>query len=104
MKYSNNKKLDTVLTGIEEQIIYGLGDGSREAAAAEISRYAKEFKKEPDFNIAQYGNVLVYYADVYEFYRSAGYKSTDNYSAAKIWETYCRQVGYVARQIMKEQK
>lgn len=101
MKYSSNKKLQTVLSGIEEQILQ-IGDGDAAVALAEIARYKKNFPKEPDYNLAQYGNLLVYYSDIYDFYRAAGYKSTDKFSADKIWATYLRQVGYVAREILRE--
>lgn len=95
MKYSNNKKLNTVLNRIEADLLsYGIN---------EIQRYYKEFKSEPDYNIAQYGNLIVYYSDLYQFYRDCGYKSTDKFSTEKIWKTYKQQVGYVVRQLLTVQ-
>lgn len=92
-KYSKNQKLNKVLNEIETDLLnYGL---------EEVKRYYNEFKNEPDYNIAQYGNLLVYYSDIYNFYRECGYKSTDNFSSNKIWETYKRQVGYVVRELLK---
>lgn len=93
-KYSKNKKLNAVLTEIEKQIIdFGIG---------EAKRYFDEFKGEIDYNIAQFGNLLVYFYDIYKLYRDCGYKTTDTFSTGKIWETYKRQVGYVVRKLMYE--
>lgn len=105
MKYSSNKKLNAALENIEQQIIEGFG-GDRAATLAEASRYKAEFPREADYNIAQYGHLIVYYSDLYKFYRECGYKSTDRMSADDLWATYLRQVGYVAREMLKaaEQK
>lgn len=87
--YSKNKKLQEVLTRIEEQLQYlGLD---------EVKHYMESFPNEIDYNIAQYGSVLCYYSDVREMYRDCGYKTMEKWSDEKIWETYKRQVGYVAR-------
>lgn len=96
-KYSKNNKLNAVLTEIEAQLL-SICD-TEEASLDEIRHYMDGFsdRRNPDYNIAMYGNVLVYYSDVYDMYRNAGYKSTDKMSPSKIWETYRRQVGYVAR-------
>lgn len=93
MKFSVNPKLNKVLNSIAEDL--------QEMGLDEVQRYYKEFKKEPDYNIAQYGNLLVYYDDIYDFYRNCDYKSTDKFSTEKIWETYKRQVGFVARELLK---
>lgn len=105
MKYSINRKLNAALENIEQQIIEGFG-GDRAAALAEVSRYKADSPREADYNIAQYGNLIVYYSDLYKFYRECGYKSTDRMSADDLWATYLRQVGYVAREMLKaaEQK
>ena len=91
--YSKNAKLNKVLNGIEEQL--------KEYGLDEVKRYYKEYKNEPDYNIAQYGNLLVYYHDIYRFYSECGYKSTNKISTEKIWNIYKRQVGYVVRELMK---
>lgn len=95
MKYSKNAKLNKVLNEIENNLHY--------LEISEIKRYMKEYPNEPDYNIAQYGNMLVYYWEIRQMYIKAGYKSfMDNrISDDKMWEIYMRQVGYVARQIMK---
>lgn len=92
MKYSKNVKLNKVLTTIEEQLL--------ELGLEEVKHYYNEFKYESDYNIAQYGNLLIYYVDVKEMYANCGYKSTEKMSDAKVWEIYKRQVGYVARQLI----
>ena len=95
MKYSKNAKLDNVLNQIENNLLY-LG-------ISKIGRYMKDYPNEPDYNIAQYGNMLVYYWEIRKMYIKAGYKSFMNnrISDNKMWEIYKRQVGYVARQINK---
>lgn len=92
-KYSKNKKLNEVLTIIEGQLL--------ELGLDEVKHYKDNFKNELDYNIAQYGNLLIYYVDVKEMYRNCGYKTLDKMSDAKVWEIYKRQVGYVARQLVK---
>lgn len=95
MKYSKNTKLNTVLNQIEENLNY--------LELSEIAYYMKEYPNEPDYNIAQYGNMLVYYWEIRKMYINAGYKTFENnkISDSKMWEIYKRQVGYVARQIIK---
>lgn len=91
-KYSKNTKLNNVLMAIENQLV--------EMGIDEVEHYYKEFKNEPDYNIVQYGNLLIYHVDIFELYRKAGYKSTENFSNEKIWNTYKKQVGYIARKMM----
>lgn len=95
MKYSKNTKLNTVLNQIENQLTY--------LELPEIARYMKDFPNEPDYNLAQYGNMLVYYWEIRKMYINAGYKTFENnkISDSKMWEIYKRQVGYVARELMK---
>ena len=64
-----------------------------------MKHYYDEFKYETDYNIAQYGNLLVYYYQVQEMYQNNGYKT--KFSDTKAWETYKRQVGYVVRQLKR---
>lgn len=99
MKYSKNKKLNTVLTVIENDIIYHF-DGDKKLMMTELKRYKSNFPRETDYNFAQYGNLMCYYNQIYDFYRAAGYKSFDKFSPNKIWEIYKRQVGYMIREIL----
>ena len=95
MKYSKNVKLNTVLNQIEDNL--------KCLELPEIARYMQDYPNEPDYNIAHYGNVLYYYMEIRKMYINAGYKTFENnrISDNKMWEIYKRQVGYVARQIMK---
>ena len=108
MKYSINKKLNSVLNCIESDVIYSFSDdkdgkdSAREVIEA-IESYKKLYPGEIDYNIAQYGNLLIYFTDVYEMYRNCGYKITEKFNRSKIWETYRRQVGYVCNEILRNQ-
>lgn len=72
-------------------------DDLQELGADEVRHYKKEFPREKDFNLAQYGNMLIYYYDIKNFYKSCGYETLDKWSDEKIWDLYLRQVGFVAR-------
>ena len=88
LKLSKNVKLNNVLNSIHESL--------EEMGVDEVKRYMNEFPNESDYNIVQYGNLLVYYHDVRKLYEACGYK-VENYSNEKLWNAYKRQVGYVAR-------
>lgn len=98
-KYSVNPKLNKVLCGIEGQLL-DMCDSKKESIN-KILAYVKDFKKEPDCNIAQHSNLLISSYDIKEFYKNCGYNSTGRMSDSKIWELYKRQVGYVARRIVR---
>ena len=89
IKFSKNKKLNTALQAIFDDL--------QELGTDEVKRHKKEFSNEKDFNLAQYGNMLIYYCDVRNFYKVCGYKTLDKWSNGKIWDLYLRQVGFVAR-------
>lgn len=93
IKFSKNKKMNNVLNNIYTDL--------KELGVPEIKRYYNEFKHYADFNIAEYGNLLIYYEDVRKLYKD--YKSLQNASNNKIWNIYKRQVGYVARFIVKKE-
>ena len=99
-KYSVNPKLNKVLCGIENQIL-GMYVNNYIELIQELHRYMTSYKNEPDYSVAQHGNLLCYYDDIKDFYRRCGYKSTARMSNNKIWELYKRQVGYVARRIVR---
>lgn len=90
--FSKNKKLNGVLNDILESL--------QELGIEEVARYYKEFNNEKDYNIVQYGNLLMYYDDIRELYRHNGYTSLDKMSDNRIWDIYKRQVGYVARTLI----
>lgn len=97
LEFSPNRKLNTLLSDIRDSIIDRFD--SEEDMFVEIARYKNDFKREPDFNFVQYGNLLVYYDDVRDFYKSAGYADStiNKMSDDEIWDLYKRQVGYVLR-------
>lgn len=99
-KYSPNNKLEACLRGIEQELM-DIGDTPSESIS-EIRRYVRTFPQEPDYNLAQYSNCLIYYDQVRKFYEDCGYKTVAKWSDDKMWATYLRQVGYVARQLLKE--
>lgn len=92
IKFSKNQKLNNVLINIYDSL--------QELGVEEVKRYYNEFGNEIDYNIAQYGNLLVYYASVRELYKE--YKTLAKMSDDKLWNIYKRQVGYVARLMLKE--
>ena len=91
-KFSKNQKLNNVLTSIYDSL--------QELGVEEVKRYYNEFSNELDYNIAQYGNLLVYHYQVRELYKE--YKTLANVSDDKLWNIYKRQVGYVARLMLKD--
>ena len=101
-KYSINTKLNKCLNGIEDSLLSMLD--TKAESLEQIRKYVREYRNEPDCNIAQHGNVLYTYAGIRDFYRSCGYKSMDNMSDGRIWATYLHQVGYVARQLVRTSK
>ena len=74
-----------------------------ELGIEEVQHYYNDYwnKKEVDYNIAQYGGLLIYYDDIRELYRKCGYK-VENYSDMKLWEGYKVVVGKMTRELMKE--
>ena len=106
MKFSKNAKLNNALSGIYEQLKDFDTDCETGESTGEVKRYYKDFKNsgENDYNIAQYGNLLVYYSDIYKFYADCGYKTTAKFSVTKIWDVYLRQVGYIVRNYFVSQR
>lgn len=98
-KWSKNAKLNAVLSEIEDDL-RTMCDSETESLE-EIRRYMSEFPYEPDYNLVNYGNLLIYYYSIRDLYKSCGYKSIDRMNDSGLWETYRRQVGYVAREIVK---
>ena len=98
-RYSINPKLNKCLNGIENSLLSMLD--TKEESIKQIRAYVNNFRKEPDYNIVQYGNMLCAYTKIRDFYRNCGYKSMDNMSDNRLWATYLHQVGYVARQLVK---
>ena len=75
---------------------------TKEESLSEIKRYMEHFPHEPDFNIVQYGNLLVYYDQLREFYHDCGCESMKDKNDDEVWETYKKNIGYVANQLIKK--
>ena len=90
-QYSPNNKLNAVLKDIHGQL--------NEVGKSEVDNHKKLFGRDIDYGLVQNGNLLIYYDDIRKMYKKAGYsKNTiDKMSDDKVWDTYKRQVGYVAR-------
>ena len=102
VKWSINKKLNTGLQAIADSLLEMCN--TPEESLSEIKRYMREFPKEPDYNIAQYGNLLVYYDEIREFYKNCGYseKGVARRSNDNLWKTYKYQVGSVAQCLIRK--
>ena len=96
IKFSKNVKLNNVLNSIYDSLL-SIHD-TKEESILEIEHYKNDFPKERDYNLYQYGNVLVYNEGIKELYKE--YASLKNVSIEKLISIYKRQVGYVARYII----
>lgn len=99
--FSVNPKLNGVLNEIYADLL-AISD-TEEQSRNEVKRYCTEFSRVTDCNLAQYGNVLIYYYQVRDMYTKHGYKSMDKMSDNKVWSIYLQQVGYVARKIARNE-
>ena len=100
--FSKNNKLNGVLNDIHTQLLEMCE--TKKESICEIKRYAKNFSKETDYNLAQYGNLIIYHDDVLKMYENHGYKSLNRLSNDARWNIYKRQVGYVVRCILDNKK
>lgn len=96
IKFSKNQKLNFVLNDIYFSLLE-MCDSETESIQ-EIKRYKVNFPNELDYNLYQYGNLLVYNYQIQNLY--SGYKSLQNVSIDKLIEIYKRQVRYVANYIL----
>lgn len=99
--YSKNAKLNRVLNEIRDQLL-SIHDTENESIE-EIKRYVDYFGFDPqhlDYFIYEHGNVLVYNYQIRELYKE--YKSLASASIEKLIEIYKRQVGCMARELLKE--
>lgn len=98
-KYSVNPKLNAFLQGIEDDLMEWCD--TPEESINEMKRYKRTFPHELDYNIAQYGNLLVSSYQVEEYRRSCGY-SPKPHDCDEVWEKYKQAVGAVVRTILKK--
>ena len=93
-----------VYNGILNQL-KNIHDTERESLG-EVRHYANGFPKEIDFNLAQYGNVLVYYHQIAQFYKDCEYPchklidSDGDLDTDKLWSMYKKDVGIVAQNVL----
>ena len=96
--FSKNDKLNNVLNQIHASLLK-IHD-TEEESIAEIGHYKENFPKEPDFNLYQYGNLLIWNDDIRELYKE--YTSLQGVSEDALLNIYERQVGYVANYILSK--
>lgn len=94
-------------------------DYFEDLGADEVRHYMKGFPKEPDYNLVNYGNMRIYYAEVRELFERAGLRGvTDTYkrgraskgvepgdyklSDSDLWEFYRHIAGRAARVFAEE--
>lgn len=99
-KFSKNAKLNKVLNEIYNELL-SIHDTERESIE-EIEHYKKEFPRELDYNLYQYGNLLIYNNDIVALYSE--YRSLKNASVDKLVAIYKRQVRYIADYILRNNK
>ena len=96
IKFSKNVKLNKVLNSIYDSLL-SIHD-TEDESIIEIRHYKNDFPKEIDYNLYQYGNVLIYNNEIKDLYKE--YASLKNVSIDKLISIYKRQVGYVAKYII----
>lgn len=89
LTFSTNPKLNYVLNDIYNDL--------KALGIAEIKNSKKLFPREIDYELVSGGNMLIYYEDIRNLYKKAGYVGVNKWSNQKLWDTYKRQVGYMAR-------
>ena len=98
--FSKNKKLNGVLNDIHTQLLEMCE--TKKESICEIKRYAKNFSKELDYNLYEYGNLLIWDGDMKDLYKD--YKSLQKSSIESIRNIYKRQIRYVANYILTNEK
>lgn len=87
--------LNAVLNRILEQLL-SIHD-TKEESIKEVFHYMKNFPRETDYNLYQYGNLLIADCDIRNLYKD--YKSLQKVSDEKIRAIYMRQIRFVANWI-----
>ena len=99
INFSRSKKLNNVLNEIHLSLL-NIHD-TKEESVSEIKHYQENFKKEPDYNIYQYGNLLIWDEDIRDLYKE--YKTVKRANDEQLCACYMRQVGWVARYIVEHE-
>ena len=87
MKYSVNPNLNAVMNSIEK-LLLSKGKDKQESIQI-IKRYIKSFPKEPDYNLAQHGGMLVSPYDVRELNIKCGYSAVESLMGESGMNTCC---------------
>ena len=98
--FSKNNKLNGVLNDIHTQLLEMCE--TKKESIAEIKHYKDNFSKELDYNLYEYGNLLIWDGDMKDLYKD--YKSLQKSSIESIRNIYKRQIRYVANYILTNEK
>lgn len=71
----------------KSKLIAAIHEQLQNLGKEEIMHYVREFKNEIDYNIVQYGNLLIYYDDIRELMKYCEYK-VENYTDEQMWNYY----------------
>ena len=94
------KKRRYVINDLKERILSkNASNASIVETIDKLKRYKSSYRREPDYNYAQYGNGIIALHDLIELYRRAGYK-TSNYSNNKLWKLYLYATGEAIDEIL----
>lgn len=92
-----NKKYILAIRSAKKQLL-SICD-TKEQSIKEVHRYKRTFPFEIDYNIAMYGNVLVYYTQVREWFEKLHFKSVDKMSDKALWSWYKWYIGRAADEL-----
>lgn len=93
LKFSKNEKLNHVLSEIYDYMT--------DIDINELKRYKNEFPKELDYNLYQYGLLLIGDNEIRDLYKN--YASLKRASMIKIIEIYKRQIRYITNLILSHE-
>ena len=91
------KKRRFIIDAIKERILNS--NASLVDCVDKLKRYKSSYRREPDYNYAQYGNGIIALYDIRELYSRAGYK-TSNYSDNQLWRMYLYATGEAIDEIL----
>lgn len=96
--YSTNPKAEAFFRSCVDDLLTIYPDNRKESLL-QCEDYYVNFPGAADYNIAQFGNVLIYYDDVREVMRACGYK-VGRYTDSQIWDYYRRMIGAACRWLL----
>jgi len=107
-KIDNVKKANILLNNIYDYIMDN--ENLTYNNFYELKRYVAAFPKEPDYNVAQYGNMLCYHWQVRKLFTESGYKYASDklkngefkISDDVLWLRYKQLVGRVVDYILNK--